>query len=58
MAEDDRKVPPPDRPPTSRIGRLARLAALAPRAAPLAMEGARRVLGLERKPEDEETRTA
>lgn len=56
MAEDDRKVPPPDRPPTSRLGRLARLAALAPRGVPLAVEGARRVLGLQRKPEDEEER--
>lgn len=56
MSEDDRKVPPPHRPPTSRLGRLARLAALAPRGVPLAVEGARKMLGMERKPEDEEAR--
>jgi predicted unusual protein kinase regulating ubiquinone biosynthesis (AarF/ABC1/UbiB family) len=33
------------RPPTSRIGRLARLGALAPHAFPLALEGAKRALG-------------
>jgi predicted unusual protein kinase regulating ubiquinone biosynthesis (AarF/ABC1/UbiB family) len=32
-------------PPTSRVGRLARLAGLAPRAIPFAVEGAKRVLG-------------
>lgn len=56
MADDDPKSRAPDRPPTSRIGRLARLAALAPRGVPLAMEGARRVLGIGRKPEDEAAR--
>ncbi len=43
---DDR---PKSRPPTSRFGRLARLAALAPRGVPLAFEGAKRVLGLSSK---------
>jgi len=33
------------RPPTSRLGRLARLGALAPHALPLAIEGAKRALG-------------
>src|SRR6185436_6304115 len=36
---------PKDKPPTSRLGRLARLAGLAPRGIPLAIEGARRVFG-------------
>ena len=49
MAEDK----PKDRPPTSRIGRLARLAGLAPRSIPFAVEGARRALGGKRT-EDEE----
>jgi predicted unusual protein kinase regulating ubiquinone biosynthesis (AarF/ABC1/UbiB family) len=44
---------PKDRPPTSRLGRLARLAGLAPRALPFAVEGAKRVLGGQRT-EDEE----
>lgn len=35
---------PKDKPPTSRLGRLARLAALAPKGMPLVMRGARRVL--------------
>jgi predicted unusual protein kinase regulating ubiquinone biosynthesis (AarF/ABC1/UbiB family) len=34
-----------DKPPTSRLGRLARLAGLAPRGIPFALEGARRVFG-------------
>jgi predicted unusual protein kinase regulating ubiquinone biosynthesis (AarF/ABC1/UbiB family) len=37
---------PKDRPPTSRLGRLARLAALAPRGMPMALEGAKRALGI------------
>src|ERR1700761_7436776 len=44
---------PKDRPPTSRLGRLARLAGLAPRALPFAVEGAKRALGGTRT-EDEE----
>jgi predicted unusual protein kinase regulating ubiquinone biosynthesis (AarF/ABC1/UbiB family) len=36
---------PRDMPPTSRLGRLARLAGLAPRSIPFAVEGARRALG-------------
>ena len=44
---------PKDRPPTSRLGRLARLAGLAPRAIPFAVEGAKRALGGART-EDEE----
>ena len=49
MAEDKRK----DKPPTSRLGRLARLAGLAPRTIPFAIEGAKRALGKTRT-EDEE----
>jgi predicted unusual protein kinase regulating ubiquinone biosynthesis (AarF/ABC1/UbiB family) len=41
MAETKPKLSPP----TSRIGRLARLAGLAPRAIPFAVEGAKRALG-------------
>jgi predicted unusual protein kinase regulating ubiquinone biosynthesis (AarF/ABC1/UbiB family) len=37
--------PRPDSPPTSRIGRLARLGALAPRALPMAAEAVRRAMG-------------
>jgi predicted unusual protein kinase regulating ubiquinone biosynthesis (AarF/ABC1/UbiB family) len=44
---------PKDRPPTSRLGRLARLAGLAPRALPFAVEGAKRALGGGPKTEDE-----
>lgn len=36
---------PKDKPPTSRLGRLARLAMLAPKGVPIALEGARRALG-------------
>jgi predicted unusual protein kinase regulating ubiquinone biosynthesis (AarF/ABC1/UbiB family) len=52
----DSSAPPParpSRPPTSRLGRLARLGALAPRALPIALEGARRALGTERTEEEE-----
>jgi predicted unusual protein kinase regulating ubiquinone biosynthesis (AarF/ABC1/UbiB family) len=42
-----------DAPPTSRMGRLARLGALAPRALPVALEGVRRAIGSSRT-EDEE----
>ena len=48
---------PKDKPPTSRLGRLARLAGLAPRAVPFAIEGAKRALGGQRTEEQEaETR--
>lgn len=40
-------------PPTSRLGRLFRLGALAPKALPFAVEGARRALGSRPSPEDE-----
>lgn len=46
---------PKDMPPTSRLGRLARLAGLAPRSIPFAIEGAKRALGAKRT-EDEEAR--
>lgn len=49
MADDK----PKDRPPTSRLGRLARLAGLTPRGIPFAIEGARRALGGTRSAEDE-----
>src|SRR5262245_55465048 len=45
--------PRPDAPPTSRLGRLARLTALAPRALPMAAEAMRRAMGSKRT-EDEE----
>lgn len=44
---------PPSRPPTSRLGRLARLGALAPRALPLAVEGAKRALGAKSSEEED-----
>jgi predicted unusual protein kinase regulating ubiquinone biosynthesis (AarF/ABC1/UbiB family) len=50
MTEDK----PKDRPPTSRFGRLARLAGLAPRAVPFAVEGAKRALGQTRTDADEQ----
>jgi predicted unusual protein kinase regulating ubiquinone biosynthesis (AarF/ABC1/UbiB family) len=46
-------VPRPDRPPTSRFGRLARLTALAPRALPMAAEALKRAAGLSRTAEEE-----
>lgn len=42
-----------DSAPSSRLGRLARLSALAPRAFPVALEGARRALGIQRTAEQE-----
>lgn len=48
--------PPKDKPPTSRFGRLARLAALAPKGMPLAMEGAKRALGMRREEADADAR--
>jgi len=44
----------PDAPPVSRFGRLARLAALAPRALPMAKEAVQRAVGGKRTEEDEE----
>ncbi len=44
---------PKEKPPTSRIGRLARLAGLSTKGIPLAIEGARRALGKKRSDEDE-----
>src|SRR6266542_87749 len=43
---------PKSRPPTSRLGRLARLGALAPHALPIAIEGAKRALGGKRSEAD------
>lgn len=51
MAADPK---PKDRPPTSKLGRLARLAALAPRSIPLAVETARRALGSSKRTEADE----
>ncbi|NUO47679.1 MAG: AarF/ABC1/UbiB kinase family protein [Polyangiaceae bacterium] len=39
---------PKDKPPTSRLGRLARLAALAPKGVPFALEGAKRAFGIKK----------
>ncbi|HHH30152.1 MAG TPA: AarF/ABC1/UbiB kinase family protein, partial [Polyangiaceae bacterium] len=47
---------PKDKPPTSRFGRLARLAGLGTKGIPLAVEGAKRVLGKERAKTEEEKR--
>ncbi|HZF50621.1 MAG TPA: AarF/ABC1/UbiB kinase family protein [Polyangiaceae bacterium] len=44
---------PKDKPPTSKIGRLARLASLAPKTLPFALEGARKLLGTKRTEEEE-----
>lgn len=44
---------PKDKPPTSKIGRLARLASLAPRTLPFALEGAKKLLGGKRTEEEE-----
>ena len=49
MADDK----PRDMPPTGRLGRLARLAGLAPRTIPFAVEGAKRALGGKRTEEQE-----
>lgn len=48
MADDK----PKDRPPTSRLGRIARLAGLAPRTIPFAIEGAKRAFGAPRTEEE------
>ena len=50
MADDK----PQHRPPTSRLGRLARLATLAPKSLPFALEGAKRALGVKRTEEEHE----
>jgi predicted unusual protein kinase regulating ubiquinone biosynthesis (AarF/ABC1/UbiB family) len=50
---DGTRPPRDDAPPTSRLGRLARLGALAPRALPIAAEAVRRAVGGKRT-EDEE----
>jgi predicted unusual protein kinase regulating ubiquinone biosynthesis (AarF/ABC1/UbiB family) len=44
---------PRDKPPTSKLGRLARLASLAPRTLPFALEGAKKLLGTKRTEEEE-----
>jgi predicted unusual protein kinase regulating ubiquinone biosynthesis (AarF/ABC1/UbiB family) len=46
-------APRPDKPPTSRLSRFARLSALAPRALPVAAEALKRAAGIKRT-EDEE----
>ncbi len=43
----------PDRPPTSRFGRIARLGALAPRALPIAAEAVKRAWGVKRDEQEE-----
>src|SRR5579883_675888 len=50
---DAASAPRPDAPPTSRLGRLARLTALAPRALPVAVEAARRAIGGKGDADDE-----
>ena len=45
-------APAKSRPPTSRLGRLARLGALATHALPMAIEGAKRAFGVKRTEED------
>ncbi len=47
---------PKDKPPTSRLGRLARLAALAPKGMPLALAGAKRMFGKKDAPPTEDER--
>jgi predicted unusual protein kinase regulating ubiquinone biosynthesis (AarF/ABC1/UbiB family) len=49
MADDK----PKDKPPTSRLGRIARLASLGTKSIPLAVEGAKRALGRSRPEEDD-----
>jgi predicted unusual protein kinase regulating ubiquinone biosynthesis (AarF/ABC1/UbiB family) len=51
MADDPRAK---DKPPTTKLGRLARLAGLAPRSLALAVETGRRALGAASRTEDEE----
>jgi predicted unusual protein kinase regulating ubiquinone biosynthesis (AarF/ABC1/UbiB family) len=47
------EAPPADAPPVSRISRLARLGALAPRALPIAAEAVRKAIGSRRTQEEE-----
>jgi predicted unusual protein kinase regulating ubiquinone biosynthesis (AarF/ABC1/UbiB family) len=47
---------PNDSPPTSRFGRLARLAGLSTKGIPLALEGAKRALGIDRDRTEEDER--
>ncbi len=54
MADDK----PKDKPPTSRIGRLARLASLGTRSIPFALEGAKRALSRPKTAEDDEAQRA
>ncbi|HKQ69356.1 MAG TPA: AarF/ABC1/UbiB kinase family protein [Polyangiaceae bacterium] len=53
---ESKRPPPPEkaksRPPTSRLGRLARLGALSTHALPIAIEGAKRALGARRTEDD------
>jgi predicted unusual protein kinase regulating ubiquinone biosynthesis (AarF/ABC1/UbiB family) len=49
---------PKERPPTSRLGRLARLAGLGTKGIPLALEGAKRALGKNKKRSKDEERVA
>ncbi len=49
---------PKDKPPTSKLGRLARLAGLSTKGIPLAIEGAKRALGMERERSEAEERAA
>ncbi|MBM4376487.1 MAG: AarF/ABC1/UbiB kinase family protein [Deltaproteobacteria bacterium] len=49
---------PKDSPPTSKLGRLARLAGLGTRGLPLALEGAKRALGVGRDRTEDEERAA
>ncbi len=44
----------PDKPPTSRFGRIARLSALAPKALPMASEAVKRAIGVRRTEDEEE----
>jgi predicted unusual protein kinase regulating ubiquinone biosynthesis (AarF/ABC1/UbiB family) len=53
LAVDPSMSKPKERPPTSRLGRLARLAGLSTKGIPLALEGARRALGKKRSAEAE-----
>lgn len=50
-SDDDER---PDAPPTSRLGRLARLGALAPKAIPFATSAMKKAMGMGSKPEDHE----
>jgi predicted unusual protein kinase regulating ubiquinone biosynthesis (AarF/ABC1/UbiB family) len=49
---------PKDKPPTSKLGRLARLASLSTKGIPLAFEGAKRALGVDRARSEDEERAA